>query len=292
MAIAYERRPELEPSVRGELARLWGSSLYQFGEYARAKAALEEAVELLAEWGPLDREAWARTILAGLLPHFEPDLVCALDEICRAVEIFRADENDFGLATALGISGTITTLLGRTQSGMAQLREGLVASERVGLPSLIGANRSLCALASLTAGDTAEAREYLEEAARTPLYLEGTAFCLEGLAAVALAEGDPVRAATVLGAAEGLRERTGIQMWPVVRMAFEPAIGALEAAGPEAEAARYEGRRMNPRDVLRATGAHRRTDPRHRAHLGDEGDRFRERGAPIGVGESLKFVLE
>jgi hypothetical protein len=80
--------------------------------------------------------------------------------------------------------------------------------------------------------------------------LEGTAFCLEGLAAVALAEGDPILAATALGAAEGLRERTGIEMWPVVRLAFAPAVEALDAAGPEAEAARYEGRRMNPRDVF------------------------------------------
>lgn len=250
MAAAYEARAELEPSLRGELSRLWGSSLYQFGEYARSKAALEEAVELLAEWGPLDREAWARTILAGLLPHFEPDLTRALDEIRRAIEIFRADDNDFGLATALGISGTIRTLLGRTEQGMEHLDEGLAASERVGLPSLIGANRSLRALASLTAGDATEAREYLEEAAEMPLYLEGTAFCLEGFAAVALAEGDPVRAATALGAAEGLRARTGIEMWPVVRMAFEPAMEALDVAGPEVEAARYEGRRMNPRDVF------------------------------------------
>ena len=71
-----------------------------------------------------------------------------------------------------------------------------------------------------------------------PLYLEGTAYCLEGLAA-ALAEGDPIRAATALGAAEGLRERTGIEMWPIVRMAFQPTVDALDAAGPEVEAARY-----------------------------------------------------
>src|SRR5438874_2478094 len=147
LSAAYEARAELEPSLRGELARLWGSSLYQLGDYLRSKTCLEEAVELLAEWGPLDREAWARTILAGLLPHFEPDLTRALDEICRALEIFRAHDNDFGLATALGISGTITTLLDRREVGMEQLNEGLVVSERVGIPSLVGANRSLRALA-------------------------------------------------------------------------------------------------------------------------------------------------
>ena len=250
MADAYDAREQLEPPLRGELCRIWSSALYQLGDYGRAKDILEEAVELLAEWGPRDREAWARAILAGLLPHFEPDHTRAQQEASRAVEIFRAERNDFGLATALGIAGTLTILRGDTEEGTRQLDEGLAASERVGLPSLIGANRALRAFASLSTGDVAEARRYLEEAARTPLYLEGTAFCLEGLAAVALAEGDPVRAATALGAAEGLRERTGIEMWPVVRTAFAPTIDALDAAGPEVHAARYEGRHMNPRDTF------------------------------------------
>ena len=44
---------------------------------------------MLAESGPSDREAWARTILAGLLPHFEASLVGSLAEVTRAVEIAR-----------------------------------------------------------------------------------------------------------------------------------------------------------------------------------------------------------
>ena len=250
MSEVYEARSELEPPLRGELCRLWGSSLYQLGDYPRAKVALEEAVELLAEHGPRNREAWARTILAGLLPHFEPDLEHALREVDRAVDLFRPERNAFGLTTALGIMGTITTLLGRAEEGRQQLDEAIAVAERVGLPSLIGANRTLQALACLTTGDLDEARSHLQAAAGMPLFLEGTAYCLEGLAAVALAEDKPVLAATALGAAEGLRERTGIQMWPVVRMVFEPALQALDGLGPETEAARYEGRHMSPRDAL------------------------------------------
>jgi predicted ATPase/class 3 adenylate cyclase len=250
MGQVYDARSELEPSLRGELCRLWGSALYQFGDYGTAKVVLDEAVELLAEHGPPDREAWARTIFAGLLPHFEPDLEQSYGEICRAVELFRPAENSFGLATALGVMGTITTLLGRVEEGRAQLDEGIAVAEAIGLTSLIGANRTLKALACLTIGELDEARSHLQAAAGTPLFLEGTAYCLEGLAAVALAEGDPVRAATALGAAEGLRERTGIQMWPVVRMVFQPALDALAGMGPETEAARYEGRLMSPRDAL------------------------------------------
>ncbi|MBA3432987.1 MAG: hypothetical protein H0U08_02720 [Actinobacteria bacterium] len=62
-------------------------------------------------------------------------------------------------------------------------------------------------------------------------------------------------AATALGAA--LRERTGIQAWPVVRMAFQSTVDALDDGGPEVDAARYEGRRMSPRDALSRLVVHR-----------------------------------
>lgn len=258
MAPAYEARRGLEPSLRGELSRIWGSALYQLGDYPAARAALEEAVELLAESGPPDREAWARTILGGLLPHFEHDLGGALGETSRAAQIFRAERNDFGLATALGLLGTVETLLGRLDEGRAALEESVVAAERVRLPSLVGANLTLRGLASLAAGELEEARGLLEAAARMPLYLEGTAYCLEGLAAVALAEGDELLGAKALGAAEGLRQRTGIRMWPIMRMAFQPTLDALERAGDDVRAARYDGTRTNPRELLgRLAGAMR-----------------------------------
>jgi tetratricopeptide (TPR) repeat protein len=250
MPLAYDARAQLEPSLRGELCRIWGSALYQFGEYERARVALEEAVELLAETGPPDREAWARTLLAGLAPHFGTDLGASIREASRAVEIFAAERNHFGLATALALVGTLETLTGQREEGTAHIDESIEAARRIGLTSLIGANLALRALAALAAGDASEAREYLEAAVGMPIFLEGTAYCLEGLAAIALAEGDEIRAATALGAAEGLRERTGIRMWPALAVAFKPAIEALDAAGPAAQAARYEGSYMNPHDVL------------------------------------------
>ncbi|HKD33973.1 MAG TPA: NB-ARC domain-containing protein [Gaiellaceae bacterium] len=250
MPLAYEARSDLEPALRGELCRIWGSALYQFGEYERAKAALEEAVELLAVTGPPDREGWARTLLAGLAPHFGTDLDDSIAEASRAVEIFTSEHNHFGLATALALVGTLETLTGRAEEGTAHIDESIEAARLLGLTSLIGANLSLRALAALAAGDASEAREYLEAAVGMPIFLEGTAYCLEGLAAISLAEGDEIRAATALGAAEGLRERTGIRMWPALEVAFRPAIEALHAAGPAAQAARYEGSYMNPRTAL------------------------------------------
>ena len=41
--------------------------------------------------------------------------------------------------------------------------------------------------------------------------------CLAGYAQLALAEGDPQRAARLEGAAEGLRRRVGLSAWPPLR---------------------------------------------------------------------------
>ena len=250
MPLAYEARAGLEPRLRGELCRIWGSALYQFGEYEPSKTTLEEAAELLAETGPPDREAWAHTLLAGLSSHFDADLSVSHRQALQAVEIFRSERNDFGLATALALLGTVTTLLGRIEEGTAQIDESIEAARRIGLTSLIGANLALRSLAALAAGNVTEAREYLEAVVGMPIFLEGTAYCLEGLAAISLAEGDEIRAATALGAAEGIRERTGIRMWPALAVAFKPAIEAIDAAGPAAQVARYEGSYMNPHDAL------------------------------------------
>ena len=147
--------------------------------------------------------------------------------------------------------GTITALLGaHGRSDSAQLDEGIAVAEHLGLRELIGANHTLRALAHLTCDDIEAARRDLDAAVGRAHYLEGTAYCLECNAAVLLAEGDPVLAATALGAAEGLRERTGIHRWPVIGLALGARLAPLDSAGAEAEAARFAGRRMNAAEAL------------------------------------------
>jgi hypothetical protein len=250
LAIAYGARDEVEPALRGELCRLWGAACYQAGRFEEARVAIEEAVALLAETGPLDREAWARTLLAGLLPYYDSDLERPRAEVARAIEAFRAEGNLFGLATTLGMLGTISALMGRTREAMSYVDEGIVVAENLGLREIIGANHTLRALAHLTCDEIEEARHDLDAAVEAPTYLEGTAYCLECYAAVLLAEGDLVRAATALGAAEGLRERTGIHRWPIIGVGLGAKLAPLDSAGMEVEAARFAGRRMSATEAL------------------------------------------
>jgi hypothetical protein len=250
LAMAYGVRDELELPLRGELCRLWGAGCYQAGRFDEARGAIEEAVELLTETGPLDREAWARTLLGGLLPYYDSNLERPRAEVTRAVDVFRSETNLFGLSTTLGMLGTISALMGRTSEAIGYLDEGISVAETLGLREIIGANHTLRALAHLTSGEIEAARLGLDAAVEAPTYLEGTAYCLECYAAVLLAEGDPVLAATALGAAEGLRERTGIHRWPVIGLGLGARLAPIESAGPEAEAARYAGRRMSATEAL------------------------------------------
>jgi tetratricopeptide (TPR) repeat protein len=246
----YAARDGLEPALRGELCRLWGSACYQSGAYEPARDAIEEAVEILTETGPRDREAWSRTLLGGLLPYYDANLERPLAEVSRAVELFREEGNPFGLATTLGMLGTISALVGQRDAALGYFAAGIDAAEKLGLAEIIGANHTLWALTYVADGDIGAAREHLDAAVGAPLYLEGTAYCLDGYAAVLLAEDDEVGAATAVGAAEGLRDRTGIHVWPIIKMAFRDHLAALESAGPEAESARFAGRRMSAADAL------------------------------------------
>ena len=69
-------------------------------------------------------------------------------------------------------------------------------------------------------GSLDEARAVLEEALGLSLAARSTAvvtLCLSGYAWLALAEGDPERAARLEGAAESLRRRVGQRAWPHLR---------------------------------------------------------------------------
>lgn len=250
MPEAYAARDELDPPLRGELCRLWGSACYQSGDYEQARQAIEEAVVLLGEWGPPDREAWARTLLGGLLPYHDTDLTHSHDEVSFAVEIFRAERNGFGLATSLGMLGLISALLGRTDEAMGELDEGVAVAKALGIPAILGANETLKALGCLVADDVRGAHRSLDSAARGPLFLEGAAYWLEAFAAVSLAEGNVAGGATAYGAATSLRDRTGIKMWPIMRVVLAHRLDPLADGPPEVEAARFAGSQMSLETAL------------------------------------------
>lgn len=187
---------------------------------------------------------------AGLLPYFDSDLQAPLAEMERAVATFREEEDGVGLATTLGMLGTIMARMGRTDDATLFFDESVDVARRVDIPVLVGVNLTLKALGSLAAGDVAGAGLSLEVAAASPLHPQGAIQWLEGFAAVMLEDGDIVRAATAYGAAEALRERTGVKMWPIMHEVFATRLAAIDDGGSATESARFAGRQMSPETAM------------------------------------------
>jgi hypothetical protein len=81
----------------------------------------------------------------------------------------------------------------------------------------------------MSSGDLTSGRDYLAQSAEVHIRLldqEGSAYCLDGLAAIAIAQGSPAVAARLLGALAHARELVGVAVWP----AMQPLADALRAA--------------------------------------------------------------
>jgi hypothetical protein len=93
-------------------------------------------------------------------------------------------------------------------------------------------------LDALLAGDVEGARAWLAAGAKVHRALfdqEGLAYCLDGFAAVALAQGRAEAAARLLGAANRTREVVGLAVWPLLAPLAEAfATGVRTALGDEA----------------------------------------------------------
>jgi energy-coupling factor transporter ATP-binding protein EcfA2 len=120
-------------------------------------------------------------------------------------------------------------------------REGLKAADDIANDHLYAQLLDQLGLDAMTSGDLTGARDYFGQAAEVHARLldqEDSSYCLDGLAAVALAQQRPEVAARLLGASAHARELVGVAVWPVLKPLAEALRAAVAAALGEAEFAR------------------------------------------------------
>ena len=229
--------------VLAEVGERWGtavslSSLATLagwrGEYAAAVTYDERALVLMTELGSAEDEVQTRLNLARdlwLAGGSERERSRAV--LARALR----DADKLGwpevTANAAYTAGNLARMEGDLDAARAQLARAAEIAATPGLPGQLAAviGSSLGYLAA-AAGDLATARERHDRALRAAL---GTgdgpvvAQVLAGLADLALREGDPVRAATLLGASEGVRG-TSDRSIPDEFQVAEAVRGALTSA--------------------------------------------------------------
>ena len=243
----------LDPRRRARLDFLRGSTAYEQGDYDVARACLTRSLEGFRATGDRREQGSALTMLGATFPHFgnDDEAAAALNE---AVALLRTLDEPWSLSFALN---TLTALVARDDLDRATVivAEALDVAQHIDSRPLITQALMQLGYISLLRGDVAGARPPLERSAHMSLDLrfrEALSNCLDALAAVALREGDPGRAATILGGTQAIRQSIGAHIWPLLRDEREAiAAGVRRRLGDAEYATRCEaGRTMSPADLV------------------------------------------
>lgn len=156
-------------------------------------------------------------VALGRVALLEEDVPAAVERFGSSLALSRAIHDDLGTTLSLHHLGWAHLLAGEVDAARTVFDESLALSSRLG-------------------------------------YSEGVAYGLEGLVSIAASSGDAERAGRLLGAAETLREQTGLEGAPTFsfhRALVEPIIAGEQGAA--FEAARIVGRGMAVGDVVEAS---------------------------------------
>ena len=207
--------------------------------------------------------AWALPIVG--------DLDGALQEVRASLQELRRQDEPVFTAIAAFAGGSLETALGRHDDASRHLHEARGLAQRYGDDWLTVGCQAELGILEVLRGRLDQARAPLDQAPDLSLAARSTPFVTLFLAAhawLALAEGDPERAALLEGAAEGLRRRVGLPTWPVLRRVEAELVAQVrrrldagqfdQAFSP---ALRSPSARQWPSSGISATPAPRRPEP-------------------------------
>jgi len=250
---ALERAGSAPIVLRARAQTRAGIFAHLLGDFGRARERYEQALALGRSSG--DETVEARTLRSlGALAKDEGDhaRAQAIQEEARTISARSGDR-----------MGVLSSLVNLADTALAQrdyARAETHAQEAVVLARELGHEvRELVALlnlglASLNRGHHEQARATLQNAVRLSLdlrYPDCLAVGLEGLAALDAGQGDPLRAARLMGAADALLETGGYVLEAGERELHERTIAALRARldREELENAWREGKALSLEDA-------------------------------------------
>jgi predicted ATPase len=216
---------ELMPAVASlddhAQAEFFWSAAVTAGQVGDDTAALAAKGGLKPLIGAIDDpylEAVAHLAMAWTLPIAD-DFDGALREASLCLEHLRDQREPFWTATTTATLGELEMAVGRQDEALRHLMQVRVLREQFDNAWLTVSWAQLGTLAIMQ-GRLDDARALLNDGLTMSLDAEstiGVTLCLAAFARLALAEDSPDRAAVTLGAAEGLRRRAGVRVWPTLR---------------------------------------------------------------------------
>jgi predicted ATPase len=213
------RADALDDRARAELQFLSAVTAVEVGDDESALAAVDGLRRLEGRMNDPYLESAAQLAISWILPIVD-DFVGALRTASTALDGFRRQNEPFMAFAALTV-GMVEMALGRDEAARAHLTEVDELGGQFDNNWLTATARTQLARLAVTSGRWDEARALLvgsvDASADTEVSTLSLTFALVAAAQLALAEGDGWRAATALGAAEGLRRRASLRAWPSTR---------------------------------------------------------------------------
>ncbi|GIF47355.1 LuxR family transcriptional regulator [Asanoa ferruginea] len=208
--------PALSDDNRANARLVLGMMAFLRANYDRAADVLPPAYDRFVERG--DERAAATAVVALALMGVTADPGRSERQLLGAVDTFRRLDEPWWLMFALCALGSARVTMRHERDAIAPLEEGGRLAAR--LEDDVLASNGLIALgwAHLRLGDAAAAARELDQALDRAVTFgsrETIPRALDGLAAVAEETGDTDRAATLFGAALGVRGTLGSDVWSI-----------------------------------------------------------------------------
>jgi predicted ATPase/DNA-binding CsgD family transcriptional regulator len=254
-ALAIFRQTGDEASAAYTLYSLAGLVTIQ-GAYVRAPVLFEECLALFTKMGNKRGMALSHLQLAEALFVSQSDPEKIRSRLEQGLILCREVGDRDCIACYYSLSGQLDLSQGVLRGAQAQLEESLALYRELGDRQRIAQTLTALAKAVAIQGDYARAQALYEESLSLASvgHALNIASSLEGLASVVSAQGEPLWAARLWGAAGQLRKRMGAPIPACNLAAYEYAISAARTRSGEAAFARAwaEGRAISPQQAIAA----------------------------------------
>jgi predicted ATPase/class 3 adenylate cyclase len=235
-----EGRDRLEQALAGDSMQpallrekvLYGAALlaHRQGDYDRAEVLTAERLNICRELG--DPQCVSSCLLGlGLMATAKEDYERATVLIEESADLAREQDDKSNLAMATNNLGDLALLRGDYHQAAAHFEESLALARELSDMHLVAAVLANLGFGALEQGHHDKARAWLSESLTVSQELgnlEVVVWCVEGIAAVEASE-KAERAATLLGAAESLREQMGAVPRPSDRQQNERTLALLQS---------------------------------------------------------------
>jgi tetratricopeptide (TPR) repeat protein len=202
------------------------------GDDAAALAARERLAPLLAGIQDPFLHAVSQLVMASI-SAIAGDFDGARRGALASLERLRAQDEPFWAAVAASTAGVEEIAEGRYDDALGHLTEVRDLGEQVDNARLIAWSRAQLGTLALVQGRLDDAWELLDEGLDLSLASYSTrnvTLYLAAFAQLALAEGDAEQAALLAGAADGLRRRVGLGVWPLLRRGEAELVAQIRQA--------------------------------------------------------------